>query len=137
MIEANRYSDETIHVANWLLLSGEADLDKVYADARGETLRVTRDWSDEEREDAMECVFAEQLSERLRDEVDVVLTNVVGYYGDGQLSYGFGYCGDDDYRDADIDLLIAPMIAPALQRVYWGDVATLVIEHYAEVAAAA
>jgi hypothetical protein len=115
MIEQNKYSPETIHVANWLLLSGEVDLDKLIAKATVENAK-----------DLHQCVSLAALAEAEFIEAWETLTDYV--YQDTAASYDV--C-KEDYEECDsYNALIGPMILSAARNVDWAGVAALLLAHH-------
>jgi hypothetical protein len=133
MIEPNKYTDETIHVANWLIGTGEA----------ARLLELAR--QDAAIYDAE--VFAERLRECLTERIDERLIGALGecFPNHCETSViwidGVGHspaCGF--YQDATAEDLFLPFVGQAIAGLELADVAEIILalSHplYGDVAAA-
>jgi hypothetical protein len=145
MIKQNEYTAETIHVANWLLLSGNVDLAELAAEAARQNERelaaVARENEKlsrtDEDSDAYASGFRDCFQCELEQAIERTITVVVGKDAGNLLEN----CGSIDwsipteaetYHDADVAALIQPFIAAALDRASIYDVAQLILKHRPE-----
>jgi hypothetical protein len=121
MIERNKYTDETIHVANWLLLSGFRD-DKgdglaEWIDRAASLTKLAGGDVDEHLAEILEAKIVEALNEAMPESYLEKLDRQ--HYGDSE----------DGYRISDDPIyLFLPMIAAALRRACFAQVAYCIME---------
>jgi hypothetical protein len=128
MIEQDKYTDETIHVANWLLLSGNVDIEKLIALTHRETA-MGRKSPDEENDSDYEDDFKDELAYFIRGTIDNAISEAMpdqcGTLDDGR---GFG-ATPEFYKSASPTDLLIPFVSFAFDKVDFGDVGELLLSH--------
>jgi hypothetical protein len=124
MIEPNKYTDETIHVANWLLLSGEVDLAELAGEAVRESLKTPQ-------EDVDDC-FIYELQRALETAVEDAMSNEDARHLFDECNrpgYWTMPYNAEEYEGTGCGTLIRWFIAAAVERVNLYQVASLICEH--------
>jgi len=114
----NRYSRETIHVANWLMLSGFVDVDDLIA-AAAHRVDVA------DYNDGFLGQFASELEDAFHDAVRDAVPEYMAPYEVGFETYD--HCADC-YDGSMPDFLVRPMLGAAIENVDFDHVTELVIE---------
>src|SRR5262245_4079059 len=121
MIEQNKYTDETIHVANWLLHGGEVDLVKEAEGAAANFAQFSPRQGGTFRD-----YFAEILESRIQIDVWEAMPEA---YGDEFTGVNSGWYTPGDYDESGSADLLLPFISQAFRRVDFNDVAALILKH--------
>lgn len=141
MFPANDYSNETIHVANWVMLSGHIDVGKFVSEARQDAEKNVRaEWDKEKRAqaDRAPAEIEERCQEMLAQELGTALImdvgDAIGYSDGTELEYE-RYAEDRNFRDAELSVLLAPMVADAFRNISFESVSKLILSKMPAVAA--
>ena len=130
MIEQNKYTDETIHVANWLLLSGNVDLEELIAQSHRETA-IDRKSPDEENDRDYEDNFKDNLAYFIREAIENAISEAMpDVDACGIISQRWGFPNNvEDIQDSTPTWFLTPFISQALEKVDFDDVAKLLLTH--------